>query len=241
MKKESKVERSDGWLSQQMKYADERIAGVDLIAFGENPNWKLAISSNGDLSFNTETSFGNFEASGVEGIQPQDLNAMTYGALSEVGTISMMVFSDSCLASSEIKFPKRIKISAKKGEKALQSFNGCGLYLNDPALHDIWAVKSWKGLGGEKGVPQNAFIEFNMKTQRIYGNLGCGDLSGYFSPMGSKLKLYALDYTDKLCPEDGSSMALFNHLNFKTHTIHKADVNLQLIAEGDTITFLKVD
>ncbi|NEN25502.1 META domain-containing protein, partial [Cryomorpha ignava] len=216
--------------------------GVDFIAFGKNPDWQLVITKNNELSIATKTDFGSFGAPNLEGMEPQDLNAMVYGAQTQKGTISVMVFSDSCLSHEVGLLPNRVKISAQKADRAVAQFIGCGLYLNDPTLHDIWAVRSWSSLDSTEKIPKGAYLEFNMQTNRIYGNLGCGEITGYFDPMGSRLKIYRMDYADKNCAEESISISLFSALNFSTHElIIKDGLELRLISNGDTITFIKAD
>lgn len=233
--------REDQWLSLQEKYADKRHEGISFYAFGENPNWEITIDEQNVLLFSSQSEFGDFNAPDAEGLQPQDLNAMIYGAKTDQGSISVMVFTDSCTTGKGEKLPYRLSISGKKGEGSLAEFKGCGLYLNNPALHDIWALRSWSGLTTNERIDPSAYLEFNMKTQRLYGNLGCGEIEGNFTPMGSNIKIYGLNYRNKPCEENGTGKELFDHLNFKTHKLVINSLDLMLIHEQDTVKFIKAD
>lgn len=233
--------REDHWLTLQGKYADKREEGISFYAFGENPFWEMTIDDQDGLMFSSQSEFGDLNAIEVEGMQPQDLNAMVYGAKTDDGTISAMVFTDSCITDKGEKLPFRLSISGKKGKGSLAEFKGCGLYLNNPALHDIWAVKGWSALSANKHIESGSYLEFNMKTQRIYGNLGCGEIEGSFTPMGDKIKIYGLDYRNKPCEINGSGKELFDHLNFNTHKLVIDGLDLMLISEQDTVLFIKAD
>ena len=243
----SKIEKSesdlreDQWLSLQQKYAEKRQEGISFYAFGENPHWEMTIDEQNGLRFSSQSEFGDFDASDVEGFQPQDLNAIVYGAKTEKGTLSAMVFTDTCTTEKGEKLPLRLSISGKKGEGSLAEFKGCGLYLNNPSLHDIWALKGWTALSANEQIEPGAYLEFNLKTQRLYGNLGCGEIEGNFSPMGDKIKIYGLDYRNTPCEKNESGKKIFDHLNYKTHKLSIHGLDLMLIHDQDTLRFLKAD
>ena len=233
--------REDQWLFLQEKYADKRDQGISFYASGENPYWEITINDQEVIRFSSQSDFGDFTASGVEAMQPKDLNAIVYGVKTKEGTLSAMVFTDSCTTDKGEKLPYRLSISGKKEKGSLAEFQGCGLYLNNPALHDIWALKGWSALSANQHIEPSAYLEFNMKTQRLYGNLGCGEIEGNFTPMGDKIKIYDLDYRNKPCAENASGEELFDYLNYKTHKLVIDGLNLMLVHEQDTLRFIKVD
>jgi len=193
------------------------------------------------IHFSSQSEFGDYYASEIEGMEPQDINAMIYGAQTQEGSLSVMVFSESCKTEDGEMFPYRITVSGRKEEGRLAEFRGCGLYLNNPALHDIWAVKTWSALSANKVVDSGAYLEFNMKSQRLYGNLGCGEIEGNFTPMGDKIKIYGMDYLNEICDGKDTAKELFDLLNFKTHKLVIQEINLMLIHEQDTVKFIKAD
>lgn len=241
MEKSQTSLREDQWLILQEKYADKRREGIRIYAYGHSPDWELTINEQNELSFSSETQFGDFKAPQVEGIEPQDLNAMIYGAKTVDGTLSAMVFTDSCFTEKGEVLPYRLTVSATKEEGGFAEFKGCGLYLNNPALHDIWAIKGWNVLSANKRMEPGAYLEFNMRTQRIYGNLGCGEIEGNFTPMGDRIKLYGLDYRNKPCDKDQPGKEIFDHLNFKTHKLVLNGRDLMLIHDRDTLKLIKAD
>ena len=233
--------RNDHWLTLQERFAKEREKGVDFIASGKNFDWQVVITKSNDLSLITKSDFGSFGAPNIEGFEPQDLNAMVYGAQTQKGSISVMVFPDSCKSSKDGLLPYRVKISVLKADGIIKEFTGCGLYLNDPTLHDIWAIKSWSGLSADEKIPIGAYLEFNFQSNVLFGNIGCGEITGSFKPMGSKMKIYGMDYSDKNCSDESISMRLFNTLNFTTYELIKDGLKLSFLSESDTITFIKAD
>lgn len=237
----SEINREDQWLILQEKYAEKRREGNVFYAFGENPQWEMTIDDKSGIQFSSQSAFGDFNAPEVEGMQPQDINAMIYGAKTGEGTFSAMVFTDSCKTDKGESLPLRLSISGKKGEGSLAEFKGCGLYLNNPALHDIWAVKGWTALSANENIELGAYLEFSMRTQRIYGNLGCGEIEGHFTPMGDKIKIDGLNNRNKPCEINGPGKEIFDYLNFKTHKLVVDGINLRLIHEQDTLSFIKAD
>jgi len=65
-------------------------------------------------------------------------------------------------------------------------------------LHDIWALKSIdeKVIGSEQS---NAYLEFNLTTEKVYGNTGCNSISGNLTIHSDTLILSNLAVTEMLC------------------------------------------
>ena len=234
-------QRQDGWLTIQNRYDHKRLEGITFYAFGDNPRWEISLNDQQAVRLISESEFGGFEASHVEAMAPQDLNAMVYGAKTEEGVLSIMTFADSCDSGKDGAYPLRVVIAGKKESGEIAEFEGCGLYLNNPALHDIWALKVWSGLHENKIIDSNVHLEFNLLSNRLYGNLGCGEIEGSFNPMGDKIKIFDLGYHNQPCENNELGAGLFDHLNYKTHEIVVAGRELILAHDQDTLRFIKVD
>lgn len=71
-------------------------------------------------------------------------------------------------------------------------------YQINSRLHDIWALKSIdeKVIGSEQS---NAYLEFNLTTEKVYGNTGCNSISGNLIIHADTLILLNLAVTEMLC------------------------------------------
>lgn len=237
------TERSDNWLQLQLAYAEKREQGIDFYAVGDA--WTLMIDEDKTTRFDSDTLGIHFSAPGTKGLQPADLNAIMYNVFTETGSLSIRLTPDSCIDQKGEKMPYKVNVSLKNGVGEMSTFNGCGLYLNNPVLNDIWALKSWNRYNDSlytSGFPGNPFIEINLQTNRISGNLGCGDITGFITPKGNKIKIYRLDYLTKSSGCDSEiAQELFDYLNYRDHYVSLNGLQLQLVTASDTLVFQKVD
>lgn len=236
-------ERSDDWLQLQLAYAEKREQGIDFYAVGDG--WTLTIDEDKAIRYISQTRDIDFTAPGAQGLQPADLNATIYNVFTESGSLSIRLTPDTCINQKGEIMPYQVNVSLKNRVAEISTFNGCGLYLNNPVLNDIWALKSWNRYSdslGTPGFPGNPFIEINLGSNRFSANLGCGDVEGSITAKGNKLKIYDLDYLNRDADCD-SEMAqdLFDYLNFKDHYVSIDGLKLKLTTGTDTLVFQKVD
>lgn len=236
--------RSDNWLQLQLAYAKKREQETDFYADGRD--WDLSIDEDKAILFNSDIRGIHYHAPATKGLQPQDLNAIIYNVISENGSLSIRLTPDSCTNQKSERMPYSVNISLKNEAGEISTFEGCGLYLNNPVLNDIWALKSWSRSSGDSlpnsTFPGNPQIEINLQTNKVYGNLGCGDITGFISPKGNRLKIYNLDYTNSTHDCDSKiARDLFDYLNFKDNYVSLDGLRLRLATDSDTLVFQKVD
>ncbi len=236
-------ERSDGWLQLQLSYTQKREQGIDFYAFGNE--WSLTIDEDKAIRFVSVARSIDINAPGVEGIQPIDLHAIIYNLSRENGSLSIRLIPDTCINQEGDKMPYNVNVSFKNRVGEISTFNGCGAYLNNPQMNDIWALKSWTRYSDSlrsPNFPGNPLIELNLQSNRLSGNLGCGEITGYIAPKGNKLKIYSLDYLNKSSVCDSEiARELFDYINFKDHYVSLHGLQLQLATASDTLIFQKVD
>lgn len=237
--------RVDYWLQQQEAYADKRVAGIDFYAMDSSNVWTLAIDEDKEIRFTSQNKEMSFKVAAVEGRQPADLNATMYMLNTDKGTCTIRITPDTCINGKDERLPYTVKVFIKNGDGAMQSFEGCGIYLNNPALNDIWALKyaSAYSAGNElEKLPVNPYIELNLGTNRVYGNLGCGEIAGYLRAKGNKLRIYGLDYinSDHDCASQTARNLLIG-MNYKDLYVSIKQTRMKLVVNSDTLIFQKVD
>jgi heat shock protein HslJ len=109
----------------------------------------------------------------------------------------------------------------------------------DQRLHDIWSLKS---VDGVKAAPEqvSAYLEFNLTTNKVYGNTGCNSLSGDLIAKGDSIKLLNLTVTEKFCIGFENEQEYLNRLQ-DPMKFSLNGLELTLISNKSVLIFQKVD
>lgn len=116
--------------------------GIDFYAFGNEPSWSL------DMDFDQVIRFKNldgidFNAPMVEPSKAMDTNVTRYRSVTESGEIIVQINRVACMDNmSGEAFNYRVTVDYKSSvDTDYQSFKGCGNFIPDPRLHDLWQYK----------------------------------------------------------------------------------------------------
>lgn len=225
-------------------YQEKYLKGIDFYALGNEPNWALEIDFEEAMRFSTMDGF-IINTPPVQGIKAQDADVTTFRAQTEMGDLSITIHRMECQDNmSGEKFDYNVRVNIK-GSKEIDytEFNGCGRYLLDYRLHDIWVLEEMTNIDLEnsellKGVPT---FEFNLRDMRFSGHAGCNQIFGKIDLQGSKIKFGHIGATMMACPDMKVERAVIDAINLKSFS-YKIE-NLKLILENDSVKmiFKKVD
>ncbi len=236
--------RSDQWLRQQTQFEKQRNEMVEFIAFGEDSTWVISIGHQGAMSFMDYQKGDSMAAPASEMMLPADLNAVMYGAEVESGRLSLTIYTDSCNFSGDLgRLPYRARLLVARTNAEFNEYQGCGIYLNSPRLHDIWALKKWNrfddlGRAFPKGKP---VLELHLDKNEFYGNSGCRELRGRIEPKGGLIDFYNFSIRQEEGCRDEGPMA-FEELINSIHFSLKLEARLLTLYNGDEeLIFQKVD
>lgn len=235
--------RQDAWLAQQIAFEEKRKEGVNFIAFGPDQEWTAEIDADRLFRFQDGKEISLVSAGPTSGVRPADLNAIVYRASSGNASITLSAYPDTCTdLGTGAQFPYKVTGTHRSASGEISSYMGCGIFLTDPALHDIYVLRSWSAYGDlrQEFKEQAPQIEFNFRTNMIYGFDGRCEIFGKFEPMGDRVYIYELDFQDKACRSDDRS-PFFDQLNIKEHSISLQDGTLTMTNDRDVLTFVKVD
>ncbi len=186
---------NDGQSALQKQLKDD----VDFYAAGQQGSWELNLDFERDFQFKRADGFV-FNTPAVEGIKAQDANVARYRAMVESGEMIIQLYKQECInGSTGQKFPYKVSVEIKRGiDKEYTQFEGCGRYLFDERIHDIWVLQQLNG----KAVTGSdlPYIEFNTLDGKILGKTGCNNFSGKADFKGNKLTLGPLAASRKFCP-----------------------------------------
>jgi heat shock protein HslJ/uncharacterized membrane protein/uncharacterized lipoprotein NlpE involved in copper resistance len=225
-------------------YQEKFLSGVDFIARGNEPNWTLEIDLEKSMSFAAMYDI-KIKTPAVEGIKAQDSDVTLYTAKTDSGELVITVIKDKCQDNmSGENFPYKVRIEAKSSaDSTYKTFEGCGRYLYDIRLYDIYVMQEMTGfnLKKEKLMKGMPTFEFNLTDMRFSGHAGCNSLSGGINVVGNKITFGSLMGTLMACPNMKVERAIIEALNQKTVTYSIDKMKLTIVSGKTKMVLQKVD
>jgi heat shock protein HslJ len=174
--------------------------GIDFFATSSDSSWTLSMDFEKDFKFRSVDGF-TFSTPAVMGLMVPDSSVLRFHAQVESGEMIIEMYQEECIHSTTgLKFLSKVRVEVRRGiDKEFMIFQGCGIYIFDQRIHDIWVLHILhNNVVSGKELP---YIEFNTTDGTVLGNTGCNNFSGKASLMGNKLTLNPLAVTRKFCPE----------------------------------------
>ena len=202
---------------QPDKFQTQFVQGIDFIATGNEPFWKLEIDFDKFMHFKMLDGFEITAAVG-EGIKAMDANVIRYTAKNEKGTIIVQIQKLACFNDmSGEKLGYTVTIDTKnKTDKNYHTYKGCGQYIADYRLHDIWVLDSINN----KKIKASDFMkklhfELNLTEKKVFGSTGCNTITGPIEIMGKKIYFGKLATTRIACKATNFETAYLQGLEDK--------------------------
>ncbi len=212
--------------------------GIDFYAFGNEPFWSLDMDLDKTIHFKNLDEI-DFTAPAVQPDKAMDTNVERFRSVTESGEIIVEIKQYPCADNmSGEAFDFTVNIDFKKpGDSNYQTFKGCGNYVPDYRLHDIWAIVEVNGLkvdlsNYKKKVPT---MEINISRNTVLGNDGCNSFNGSVSAAKGKIKFGQLASTLMMCIHN---LNITNILSGKTLD-YKFDKNLEFYSGARKVMELK--
>ena len=225
-------------------YQEKFLSGIDFIARGNEPNWTLEIDLEKSMSF--AAMYGiKVKTPAVEGIKAQDSDVTLYTAKTDSGELVITVIKDKCQDNmSGENFPYKVRVEAKSSaDSTYKTFEGCGRFLYDIRLYDIYVMEEMTGfnLKKEKLMKGMPTFEFNLNDLKFSGHAGCNSFSGGINVAGNKVTFANLVGTLTSCPNMKVEKAVIEALNQKTVTFSIDKLKLTLVSGKTKMVLKKVD
>ena len=225
-------------------YQDKFLNGVDFFARGNEPNWTLEIDLEKSMRFATMDDI-KVSTPAVEGINAKDSEVTLYTAKTDSGELVITIIKDNCQDNmSGENFSYKVRIEAKSpADSSFKTFEGCGKFLYDLRLYDIYVMEEMTGFNLkkeklQKGAPT---FEFNLTDMRFLGHAGCNSLSGNINVVGDKITFGNLMGTLMACPNMKVERAVIEALNQKTVTYSIDKMKLTFISGKTKMVLKKID
>lgn len=229
---------ADHWLKKSQE-------GIDFIATGNEPFWSVEIDFEKSMTFSTMDAPDKMSTPVPEPIRPQDVDAISYRANTDKGNLYVTLFKEKCADSmSGLESPYRVQVSFKAGDSDnYEEYTGCGRYLGNYRLNDIWALTHMDGNALSpndfpKGVPT---LELQLNAGKVFGNSGCNQMSGSITLRKDALAFGQLVSTKMACPALQFETRYLKALSGNTLDYKLEGLILQLSNDQHQLTFKKVD
>jgi heat shock protein HslJ/uncharacterized membrane protein len=227
---------------QQMENLEK---GIYFRGNGNEPDWSLKISDKTIEFKSLKPGFESLKGAHLDPIRAMDANVQLYRVATAKGTMNIQIQQQECINTmSGDKAPYSVRIEIvkdKSGEST--NFNGCGNYITDPRLHDIWVLEK---LNGEKVnltdfMKELPNLEINSSTNQFMGFAGCNRMNGTIFFEKGLLRFANVVTTRMACGENNKENDFLKALQSTTR--YKVE-NLRLTLTnqaGVELAFKKVD
>lgn len=231
--------------TQLNQYRNQLEQGIDFIASGTEPFWSLEIDFDKTIHFKMVSGL-DITTPAVAGVKAMDADVTRYAAETEKGRLIVQIMRLECTNDmSGKKSPYRVTVEAKYNtDKDLKRYEGCGQYLYDYRINDIWVLEGVNNKKPDvsdftKGLPQ---LEINIAQQKVFGHTGCNNINGAMEVIGKRIRFGYLVSTKMACPNMDFENKYFNSLSRQTipYFIEPGKLHLQVNTDS-TFIYRKID
>jgi heat shock protein HslJ/uncharacterized membrane protein len=208
-------------------------------AEGSSPMWNLEISED---RITLKTTRDTLTTPHTKPEKAMDHNIRRYHLQTEATELIITIDQQPCEPGTNNARPYRVAIAYKPtAESDFTSLRGCGSYLMDYRLHDIWALETLNGkaIVVSEGL-ERPYLEINSRTNAFMGTASCNQMRGkvFFEP--GLLRFTEVITTRKLCPGNLESQFLEALQSSIHYTL--GDNRLRLTnPNGVEVVFKKID
>jgi heat shock protein HslJ/uncharacterized membrane protein len=227
---------------QQMENLER---GIYFRGNGNEPDWSLKISDKTIEFTSLKPGFESLKGTHVDPIRAMDANVKMYRVVTAKGTMNIQIQQQECINTmSGDKAPYSVRIEITKGNSDnVTNFNGCGNYITDSRLHDIWVLEK---LNGENVSLTNFMkelpnLEINSSTNQFMGYAGCNRMNGTIFFEKGLLRFTNIITTEMACGAKNKENEFLKALQ-STTTYNVENMRLTLSNQsGVEIVLKKVD
>lgn len=239
---------ADSLQSKETKRTMEPIAmkidGSYFKATGTEPFWGLKFFKD---KVELQTMEDTITTPPSEAIKAQDGNIKMFRMQTEATQMDIIISNKECTnAMSGEVFPYTVTVSYKStGGDETKVYEGCGSFITDYRLHDIWVLEEMNGNAvskeefGGRDVPN---MEININNNRFSGYSGCNRMTGGIFYEDDVLRFTQVATTRMACPNMDKESAFLTALNGST--AYKVENNRLYLSNGseeNMLVFKKMD
>ncbi|WP_163408708.1 META domain-containing protein [Flavobacterium ajazii] len=214
-------------------------------ATGNEPFWELKISPEQIIFTSLTKGKEPLVFSSVKPTRAMDANIKTYKVKNTTASLTISIQQLDCQDSmSGIISPYKVSVEIKNNsDGSLKKVEGCGKYITDYRLHDIWVLEELNGYkvfttDFQKELPR---IEIHTTENKFMGFGGCNSINGSLFFENDLLRFNNIISTLMACPENNKENKFVKALqSTTTYSIKNNRLTLSNPSEK-LLVFKKVD
>ena len=202
-KQEENMEPSKADLQKLLMAKNQK--GIDFYAMGNEPFWDLNMDFEKEFHFKTMNGI-DFTAPAAKFVKAIDNNIIKYESSTELGEIIVRLNKSKCADNmSGQPFDYQVTVEFKaSGDTNFKTYKGCGNYVPDFRLYNIWAIVEVDGIkvnpaDFKKNAPR---LEINLTENTAFGTDGCNNFNGSFKTEYKRIFIGNLASTMMACFEN---------------------------------------
>lgn len=211
-------------------------------AFGKDLSWQLAISEE-IIFFETADKKYRINTSHVEPVRAMDSNVKMYVIDFSERDFTIEIIHKDCRENmGEEKDTYSVRITIKGFDTTL-NFEGCGKYIADYRLNDVWVLEDLKGkpLSSEHYVELMPFLEIKHQNKTFSGFGGCNRIRGALFQERELLRFTDISSSEILCDPKNKEDFFIKTLQSTTQYEIKNNRLYLSNPDGVKIIFKKID
>lgn len=211
-------------------------------ASGTEPFWSILISEDKMVYKTPEDSIIMPHS---EPILAMDSNVKLYKVKTESAEFNIQILQQECTneMSGEIS-PYKVSVEFKKNKTSeFENIKGCGQYITDYRLHDIWVLEELNGkkISSEDFGKKFPMMEIYASTNKFSGFSGCNQMNGSLFSEKEKLRFINIVTTEMMCDHSYKETEYITTLqNITSYSIGENRLILSN-PSGKKIIFKKID
>ncbi|OOV20076.1 META domain-containing protein [Flavobacterium sp. LM4] len=214
-------------------------------ATGNEPFWGLKIGKKKIVFTSLIQGKENLSFSSTKPIRAMGANIKSYKASNANSSITISIQHTDCQNSmSGAISPYKVSIEIKNNTEAnYQKIEGCGKYITDYRLHDIWVLEELNGYKVFVADFQKELhrIEIHAEENKFMGFGGCNSITGSLFFENDLLRFSNITSTLMACSENNKEDKFVKALqNSTTYSIKNNRLTLSN-PSGKLLVFRKVD
>lgn len=217
--------------------------GIYFRATGNEPEWSLKISETAVEFTSLKLGFESLKSIHVEPVRAMDANVKMYRLTTESSKMSVQIMQQECVNTmSGQKFPYSVKIEISKNNGST-TFSGCGNYVTDYRLHDIWVLEklNTQTVNPSDFMKELPRLEMNSSTNKFTGFAGCNRMNGTLYFERGLLRFTNVITTRMACLGNNKEAEFLKAL--QSTTTYKVENGKLILSNpsGEKLVFKKVD
>ena len=212
---------------------------------GTEPFWSIEISEDVVRFRSLVEGYETFNIPHTEPVRAADANVKMYQAETELGTMKVQIQQVECInAMSGAASDYTVTVELKRAtEQDFTVFEGCGQYIADYRLHDIWVLEELNGTKVTEAQFQQELplMEINASETSFTGFAGCNRMRGRLFSEKDILRFTNIVTTKMMCPPENREAEFLTAL--RSSTTFRIENNRLYLSNPDglRLVFKKID